>query len=245
MGTRYSGSDSQNNIKKLLKKKPIEMIKSLVFVIYSYTLRYLLHFYFKYLKINNFFIFHGIKYKYFYHLYNFTYRNERCVEIAIAKNKIKENNGKKVLEVGNVLSHYIKHDWDILDKYEKGDGIINEDIIDFNTSKRYDFIISISTLEHIGRDDGSNNPEKIFSVIKKLKTLLTPGGKIFFTIPVGYNKCLDDYIVNKKLELSEEYFMERISKNNKWHEIDIKMAIQKKYNYPYNAANAIIIGTIK
>ena len=44
----------------------------------------------------------------------------------------------ELLEIGNVLSHYFKWDHDVVDKYEKVEGVINEDVVDFRPSKKYD-----------------------------------------------------------------------------------------------------------
>jgi hypothetical protein len=64
-----------------------------------------------------------------------------------------------------VLSYYFKVDHDILDKYEIIDGVINEDVVDFNPLKRYDLIISILSLPSVGwyedievRRTGTNSP---------------------------------------------------------------------------------------
>jgi hypothetical protein len=43
--------------------------------------------------------------------------------------------GRNVLEVGNVLSHYFPVHHDVLDKYEKAKGVINEDVVEFSPAK--------------------------------------------------------------------------------------------------------------
>lgn len=91
--------------------------------------------------------------------------------------------GKRVLEVGNVLSNYSSITHDVLDKYESSDGVINEDIICFNHGKQYDLIICISTLEHIGWDEIPREPKKIHTAIKQMKKLLSPMGTIMITTP--------------------------------------------------------------
>ncbi len=71
------------------------------------------------------FEFQGNTYKYFYHWYNTTWNNERAVEIPIVCKIINENIEDNILEIGNVLSHYFNIEHDIVDKYEKADGVIN------------------------------------------------------------------------------------------------------------------------
>jgi ubiquinone/menaquinone biosynthesis C-methylase UbiE len=58
------------------------------------------------------------EYKYFYHKYNTTWRNERVVEIPIVWDIVKAYT-ENILEVGNVLSHYFAVNHVIIDKYEK------------------------------------------------------------------------------------------------------------------------------
>ncbi|HAL04611.1 MAG TPA: hypothetical protein DCP58_05820, partial [Verrucomicrobiales bacterium] len=56
----------------------------------------------------------------FYHGYNMTWANERAVEVPIAREYLGRHTGQRVLEVGNVLSHYGDVDHVVLDKYEQG-----------------------------------------------------------------------------------------------------------------------------
>lgn len=97
--------------------------------------------------------------------------------------------------MANVLSYYFKVTHDVVDKYELARGIINEDVVSFTTSKRYDQIIFISTLEHIGYDEEEKEPREILRAIDNLQSLLTDGGRLVFTIPYSYNPSLgdDDY----------------------------------------------------
>src|SRR3989344_2625515 len=114
---------------------------------------FLTYLYYRYFLSGRTFPYRGRQWRYFFHPYNRTYSNERCVEIAIACSIITQEANKRILEVGNVLSHYAKCDWDILDKFETGDRIINQDAADWQPQGKYDLIISISTLEHIGWGD--------------------------------------------------------------------------------------------
>jgi hypothetical protein len=38
----------------------------------------------------------------------------------------------------------------VLDKYEQAPGVINEDVVSFSPPQKYDLIVSVSTLEHVG-----------------------------------------------------------------------------------------------
>src|SRR3989344_3697226 len=80
--------------------------------------------FYKVMRKNRSFLFQGQKYYYFYHLYNRTIASERIIEIPIAHKMLKKYKGKNILEVGNVLGHYCNQPHDVLDKYEKGKGVI-------------------------------------------------------------------------------------------------------------------------
>lgn len=190
------------------------------------------------------FKFHKKIYNYFYHKYNITWNNERSVEIPILWKIIENYNGKNILEVGNVLSYYFSVNYDIIDKYEKVEGVINQDVINYHPSKKYDLIISISTLEHVGWDETPREPMKILKAIENLKNLLTPNGKIVITLPLGQNTVLDKLIKENKIQFSKYFCLKRISKNNKWKEVSWDKISNAKYGIPYPAANGVIIGII-
>lgn len=202
-------------------------------------------FYMRY-KLKRTFIFNGEKYKYFYRRYSVTWNNERCVEIPIVLNILKNYKKKKILEIGNVLSHFFDFQHDIIDKYEIADGVISQDVVDYKPTKKYDLIVTISTLEHVGWDETPREPLKIFRAIKNLKSLLTENGKIIITLPKGHNPVLDYLLRENKLKFSEQYFLKRISRSNKWKQCNWKKISKVVYGYPVRySANGIIIGIIK
>jgi SAM-dependent methyltransferase len=139
---------------------------------------------------------------------------------------LNKSKGKSILEVGNVLSHYFPVNHDVVDKYEKVEGVINRDIIDFHPSKEYDLIISISTLEHVGWDENVSDhkilhdPSKILRAIENLRGLLAPQGNIVVTLPLGLNPELDRLLRNGKVQFTELFCLKRVSKDNAWIEVD-------------------------
>src|SRR2546425_8481237 len=52
------------------------------------------------------FVFRGQELEYFYHRYNFTWRNERIVEVPIAWSFVEAAGDRRGVEGGNVRSHY-------------------------------------------------------------------------------------------------------------------------------------------
>lgn len=197
----------------------------------------------KYPKFN----FRGKTYEYLYHHHNFTWNNERTVEVPIVWEIVKSaiGRGKRVLEVGNVLSFYYPISHDVLDKYERGEGIINEDVENFRSEKKYDVIASISTMEHVGWDPPDKpDPEKIGNSLLNLKKSLAPGGEIVVTMPIGWNREMDKRLFPGNLPFDAEYFLKRVDEKNRWEEISKEAARGIFYGKPFSAANAIVIGVI-
>jgi len=179
----------------------------------------------------------------FYHRYNMTWAGERCIEIPIAKSYLDQHSSKNVLEVGNVLSHYFPVSHDILDKFERGLGIINEDIISFTPSKRYDLILSISTFEHIGFDDEAkeSSRQKIQSAIAACTNrLLTSNGRLVITVPLGYNPDLNQMIKSGELNAAREFYMRRVQKLD-WVTSTRDEALRCRFRTPFPYANAILV----
>lgn len=166
------------------------------------------------------FVFRGREYRYLYHSYNYTWQNDRTFEIPLCWSMVQENAGKHILEIGNVLRHYFDCRHDVVDLFEEYPGIINLDIIEFFPREKYDFVISISTFEHIGWDENPRHPPKLLSAIDHVKeNVLTPGGKLVITVPLGQNTELDKYLFNGKVPFSYINCMKQYdSKKNLWQE---------------------------
>ncbi|MGQ9512506.1 tetratricopeptide repeat protein [Thermodesulfitimonas sp.] len=181
-------------------------------------------------------------YYYFYHHDNRTWENEAAVEIPIIWRIVKESQDKRILEVGNVLSRYFPVSHDILDKYEKALGILNEDGVDFVPSKKYDLIISISALKHVGGGGYVEEAEKLLRALEILKGVLSHEGKMVVTLPVGYNPELDKMLADGRLSFTECYGLKRVSAANEWVEVPWQEVLGLDYGRPYSAANGLIIG---
>lgn len=202
--------------------------------------------YYKMFKSSDTFEFQGVAYRYFYHLYGTTWKTERAVEIPIVWDSVKkcQDEGKRILEVGNVLHYRFKVNHDVLDKYELVDGVINEDVVDFNPPKQYDLIISISTLEHVGWHEIPQEPDKILRAVENLRRLLVPGGKMIATIPIGENPNVSRLLDNGSLRFDKQLYLKR-KLNNKWQEVSWNDIKNLEYNKSIPSANGLIVGIIE
>jgi len=194
-----------------------------------------------YAAFNKYFNLDGERYYYFLNKYSGQHISERVVEIPFAIDFLKKNNyeEKKVLEVGNVLSHYIRFKHKIVDKYEKETYVDNADIVDFNPGEKYDIIISISTVEHIGYDEPIKEVGKSKRAIQKIIDLLNNNGIALITVPLVYNPEIDSIVRNEEIEFSKRYFLKRINRLNLWEETKLEEAMNYKYGSKYQFANAV------
>jgi SAM-dependent methyltransferase len=119
--------------------------------------------------------------------YNATIRNERAVELAVVFDWLRGCTGDG-LEVGNVLAHYGRTGHRVADLFEQAPGVENVDV--FDVDGRYDWIVSISTVEHV-RWDVDRDPTGAPFAIRYLRDLLRPGGELLVTVPFGWNPPLD------------------------------------------------------
>jgi len=180
------------------------------------------------------FTFRGNTYQYIYSGYSRSWQNERAVEVPIIWKTMRENRNKRILEVGNVLSHHFRVSHDCIDKYEKNENVINEDVVTYEPSEKYDLIISISTLEHVGWDERDNVPREPFKILQALDHLtgmLNANGMIIATWSVAYNTELDKLLDDNKLPFTNFYYMKRTSWNNIWIETNWEEVRDLKYNF--------------
>jgi hypothetical protein len=181
----------------------------------------------------------GHAYSYFYHYYNHTWNAERAVEVPVMTEEIRQADAGRVLEVGNVLSHYgaIRHD--VVDKYEKGAGAINVDIMDFKPSALYDLVVSISTLEHIGWDERPRTPGKALRAYERLTQLLAENGRLVVTFPAGYNAGLDAAVHAGEMPCTSVACLKRRSFFD-WAQVELSELRGCQFNSPYPYANGMV-----
>jgi SAM-dependent methyltransferase len=190
------------------------------------------------------FTFRSTHYPYFVHNYNFTWCNERAVEIPIVWAEVRARRDARVLEVGNVLSHYFEVAHDVIDKFERASGVRNEDVVSFRADRPYDLIVSISTLEHVGwDDDGPRDPGKFDRALANLCAQLAPGGRLVATLPLGYNPHLDALLASAR-PFSSCYFLRRRGMTA-WREVDWPSIAGAAYDERWPGAQGLVIGVVE
>lgn len=149
------------------------------------------------------FPYHGRELHQFFHLYNLTFLNERCVEVAVAKDWYQRHHGAgRGLEIGNVLAHYgLRWNRRIVDQFEtaafhqRASDVENIDL--FDVGGKFDWIVSLSTIEHVGTDFYSTHTG--IDALAHLRSLLAPRGRLLVSFPTGVNESLDEAITERRI----------------------------------------------
>jgi SAM-dependent methyltransferase len=235
-----SNDDLFSRAKNIFKKKGFRYFARSSF--WYLMDKYFTSIYYNKFRSSETFQFQGKSHHYLFHRYCTTWKNERCAIIPIAWDIVQtyQTQRKNILEVGNVISHIYPVVHDVLDKYELADGVINEDIVDFRPSKRYDLIFSIVTMQHVGYNEFPRDPAKILKAMKNLKNILSPGGKIVILHGLGENKEMDDLLKDNTMEFNQRYYLMKTS-TFKWREVKWEDVKDLTYDYSIPTARGVVI----
>lgn len=184
------------------------------------------------------FKFNGEEYPYFHHPKNNTKVNERIVEVPIIR-KVIESKREATLEVGNVLGQYLGRRWTTIDLVEKEKGVTNVDVLAWKGGP-YDLIVSISTFEHVGLDYGKKIPTRAADAVLHCQGLLMPGGRLVFTIPMGYHPGFDEWLMTTWS--GKKSYLKRVSLDNRWEQAEADVVKGAEYGKPYKYGNVILVG---
>jgi SAM-dependent methyltransferase len=190
------------------------------------------------------FSFGGEEYPYLYHRHKFTWLTERAVEVPIAQALVDRQRGDRILEVGNVLSHYRDQDHVVVDKYERAWGVLNRDVLDLGDLGAFDLVVAISTLEHVGRDEEPRDPDKAVEAIRALEQLLAPGGRLVLTVPVGYHERLDAALSDGTVATARLRALRRERLGPYWREVPPGTVWETPYDFLLYSARAVVVAEI-
>ena len=191
------------------------------------------------------FEFQGRSYPYLYHRYKRTWVTERTVEVPVMRELVRRHEGERVLEVGNVLSHYGPHAHAIVDKYEQAPGVLNRDVMELDELGPFDLIVAISTLEHVGWDEHPREPDKALAAVQALRAKLAPGGRLALTVPVGYNPSLDAALCAGEVPLTATGALSRVGAGTRWREVAPAEVQSASYDFLLYRANGVLFAFIE
>jgi SAM-dependent methyltransferase len=183
---------------------------------------------------------------YLRHPYNYTWLNERAVEVPLALAALEQAGpDARVLEIGNVLAHYGPVGHTVVDKYEQAPGVHNVDVVDIRLPGPFDLVLAISTLEHVGLDEEVRDPDKPARAIAHLTSLLAPGGRLFCTFPVGYNAALDERLRTDGLGFTRLTALRRTGRDNSWKQVPVEQVWGTGYDWLLYTAQAIVVAELR
>jgi SAM-dependent methyltransferase len=186
----------------------------------------------------------GRSYPYLFHPYKLTWLTERAVEVPVIQGLVDRNAGDRVLEIGNVLSHYRRQSHRAIDKYERAPGVLNRDVLDLDGLGPFDLIVAISTLEHVGTDEHPADPGKALQAIRALRGLLAPGGRLVLTVPVGYNPALDAALRGREIPLAGAAALRRVRGHRRWREVAPAEVWSAPYDFLLYRARGVLFACI-
>jgi hypothetical protein len=174
----------------------------------------------------------------FDHEHNNTIANERAIEIPLALRYLSEMNGDLV-EVGAVTPYYSTSNHKVIDPMDKKSTIKSR-------AEDYDFtdenVLSISTIEHIGRGRKKYEKPKIKDLaFKVLKKICKESKSCLLSWPMGYNTELDKKV---KQNIDDfDYFFYHKKENKEWALSKDLKYFNSKYGKPFRWGNSVIFIT--
>ncbi|HTT15871.1 MAG TPA: hypothetical protein VMH49_00715 [Thermoplasmata archaeon] len=178
------------------------------------------------------FVVDGRALPYSYSDFNHAWGTERTVEVPLGLDRLRDADPARTLEFGNVLGHYGATGHRVIDKYEVGPNVINQDVVDYTPPAPLDLVVSVSTLEHVGWDEVPRDRGKIPRTVERLRSWLSARGEAWVTVPLGYNRWLDDGLRTGALRPDRATFLRRISFDNRWAQCSFEEAAAVRYGGP-------------
>ena len=122
--------------------------------------------------------------------------------------------------------------------------MLNRDVLDLGGLDRFDLIVAISTLEHVGWDESPRDPAKAKRAIDVLQSLLAPGGLLAITVPVGYNPAFDAALSSGDVPLDRAVALRRAG-GTRWREVTPAAVWSVPYDFLLYRARAVLFGFIE
>ena len=137
--------------------------------------------------------FRGERYRYLYHRYKHTWLTERAVEVPVVQAMVDRHPGRPRARGGQrPVALPRAAATSLSTSTSRRPGILNRDVLDLDDLGRFDLVVAISTLEHVGRDEEPRDPELAPEAVRRLEALVAPGGRLVVTVPIGYHPGLDE-----------------------------------------------------
>jgi hypothetical protein len=190
------------------------------------------------------FEFAGERHRYLFHRYKWTWLTERAVEVPIARSFVERHAADRVLEIGHVLGHYGPQEHTVVDKYEQAPGVLNRDVFELDDLGRFEAVVAVSTLEHVGWDEEPRDRGRSAASLHAAQRSIAPGGKLLVTVPVGYHPGLDEAIQSGEFRFASARALRRRQFGPHWDEVEPDSVWGTPYDFLLYSARAVFVGVI-
>ena len=187
----------------------------------------------------------GRTYRYLYARHKLTWLTERAVEVPVIQSLVDRHPPDRVLEVGNVLSHYREQRHLVVDRYERAPGVVNRDVLELDGLGPFTLIVAISTLEHVGLDEAPADPGKAARAARALRKLLAQNGHLVLSVPAGYNRQFDASIRRNELPITHLAALRRQVGSNTWVQVEPEAAFAAPYDFLLYRARAVVFACLE
>lgn len=193
------------------------------------------------------FVYNGKEYEYFYHGYNQTKNNERCVEVAVARHWMLEHRNEPILEVGSVMPMYFPcpKDHVVVDLFDcpptitiRKECACDIDYTDVN-------LLSVSTIEHVKAGEIWNGQQTLKvpnAAYELLERMINESKTAFITWALGVHADLDRLFSENKDKFN--YRIMARESHHVWTEVDDSWLFdtaKHRYGLYHPGGTAIVI----
>jgi hypothetical protein len=96
----------------------------------------------------------------------------------------------------------------------------------------------------VGLDEDVLDPGKPARAIAHLASLLAPGGRLWCTVPVGYNDGLDEALREDGLGFDRLTALRRTGRDNRWAQVPVEQVWGIPYDRLLYTAHAIVVAEL-
>jgi len=200
------------------------------------------------------FVFDGHEIEYIFHSHNNMGLTERTVELGIAKHYLEKCKPENLLEVGNVLIYYYDFFKGLyvkrtaVDLGEEDFYVIKKDIVTFKTETKFDFILSVSTFEHMDENDfrpptfnSMDSTVAAHNIKYCYENLLAENGTFVLTAALGWEKEWDrtfktNLLDNYPFKSIKKFLLKRASEQE-WRQVEDIQHDPTPYGSPHPFGN--------
>ena len=135
----------------------------------------------------------------------------------------------------------------MVDKYERGAGVLNVDALEYSPPEPCDdLIVSVSTLEHVGWDETERDPPRACAVGRGAGPAISPGGRHAARHPARWATTRCSTRPSAPGGVPSLYTLRALRRTARtaWEEAEPADVWDVRYDQLLCAANAVLVGTV-